>query len=96
MSAVAEATTVWRRSDTTLTRVTSRSALLMMSPSDEMHRLEGAALFVWLELEHPATDEQLVRNVAAGLGTAPADVRAFVLSARRTLVEIGAIVGSDD
>lgn len=96
MSAVAEATTVWRRSDTALTRLTSRSVLVMTSPSDEMHRLEGTALFVWLELENPATDEQLVRNVAAGLGVGVAEVRTFVLSARQTLVEIGAIMGSDD
>ena len=96
MSEVAEATTVWRRNDTVLTRFTSRSVLLMASQNDEMHRLEGAALFVWLELERPATDEQLVRSVAARIGVDGAEVQTFVLTARQTLAEIDAIVGSDD
>ncbi|HEV7524748.1 MAG TPA: hypothetical protein VGP92_07275 [Acidimicrobiia bacterium] len=96
MSAVAEPTTVWRRNDTALTRLTSRSVLLTTAQSDEMHRLEGTAMFVWLELETPATDEQLVGGVAAGIGVEGDDVRGFVLAARRTLVEIGAIVESDD
>ena len=96
MSAVAEATTVWRRSDASLTRVTLRVVLLTTAPSDEVHRLEGAAQFVWLELEHPSTDKQLVRKVAARLGTGVTEVRTFVLTARHMLVEIGAIVGSDD
>ncbi len=96
MAAVAGATTVWRRSETALARVTPRSVLLMTSPHDETLRIEGSAVVVWSQLKQPATDAQLVRKVAARLAVAPAEVETFVLAALETLAETGAIVGSDD
>jgi len=96
MAGVAAATTVWRRSKSALARVTPRSVVFTTLRDNETLRLEGAAVLVWLELEQPATDEILVHRVADRLAADPAEVRNLALAARRELVEIGALVESDD
>jgi hypothetical protein len=94
MPGVADATTVWRHTEGTLSRSTPRSVIVLPTSQTEPLVLEGAAAIVWRALLEPATDEQLVVRVARTVGRDADDVGDDVRATRAALAEAGVIVGT--
>jgi hypothetical protein len=94
MPGVADATTVWRHTEGTLSRSTPRSVIVLPTSQSEPLVLEGAAAIVWRELCEPASDEQLVVRVARAVGREADDLGNDVRAARAALADTGVIVGT--
>ncbi len=94
VSQLAGIATVWQRESHVLWRETPKSVLVLTHRANEPLRLEGAVMFVWMALECPATDAELIAWVAACVALPTALVECDVVAAREALCTCGAIVES--
>ncbi len=68
--------------------------MILLDDQSEPLKLEGAAMFLWVALARPATDEQVVETATAVAGMATEEILNDVVEARVALCRIGAIVTS--
>jgi hypothetical protein len=94
MPGVADATTVWRHTEGTLSRSTPRSVIVLPASRSEPLVLEGAAAIVWRALCEPASDQQLVARIARAVGHEAGEVGDEVRATCAALADAGVIVGT--
>lgn len=83
--------TQWRREPATLWRRSGQAVVLLPPGADEALVVQGVGALVWLLLEEPMPEEELVNGLAEDFATDPEQVRHELRSFGEDLAARGAL-----
>jgi hypothetical protein len=95
MSAVAGRTTTWRRNPRALARHAPGCVIVAGIGPETPLKLEGAAAFIWLVLDRPASEHDLIAAIAVAAESSSEAVESDVVAAVADLSALGVIEAAD-